>query len=165
MKNREIRFRGWHSVANKMFSPEEMAADQLTLLPTGTFINVNGTHTSLSTIYDRNKFIALQSTGHTDSHNKEIFESDILRETIEWGDTDINNYYIVTWISEWCMFAALIDGEYENYLSKGAEALDEAMFWTFTIEKGNDFTVCGNIYEHPDYIRKCREAEGINEQP
>lgn len=157
--NRQIRFRGWHTFTNKMFSPEEMASDQLTLLPTGSFINVNGTHTSLSTIYDRDKFIPLQSTGHTDSKNKEIFEGDILRETIEEEFGDVNNYFIVTWINEWSMFAALIHTEYDGYLKRGAESLDESMFWTFTIEKGNTFTVCGNLYEHPDYIIKCREAE------
>lgn len=163
MKNREIRFRGWHSVANKMFTPEEMASDQLTLLPTGSFINVHGSHTSLSTIYDRDKFIPLQSTGHVDSAHKEIFECDILRETIEMEHGDVNHYFIVTWISEWSMFAALMHEEYDKYLSNGAEALDESMFWTFTIEKGNGFTVCGNILEHTDYIRKALELENLGE--
>jgi hypothetical protein len=42
MQNRIIKFRGWHTSANRMFSAEEMAEDQLTLLTTGSFINVHG---------------------------------------------------------------------------------------------------------------------------
>jgi len=33
MKNLEIR--AWHTIQKKMYSAEEMAEDQLTLLPTG----------------------------------------------------------------------------------------------------------------------------------
>jgi hypothetical protein len=105
----------------------------------------------------------LQFVGHVDCKNVEIYEGDILRETIEMEEGDINHYFVVTWISEWAMFAALLHSEHDKYLAKGVDELDESMFWTFTIEKGNDFTVCGNIHEHPDYIRKCLESEDITE--
>lgn len=57
---REIKFRGWHTKQKKMYSAEEMASDQLTLLPTGEFINVSGSSTKLSTIYPKDMFIPLQ---------------------------------------------------------------------------------------------------------
>lgn len=75
---RQIKFRGWHSKQQKMFSAEEMANDQLTLLPTGNFINVNGDATSLSVIYPNDVFIPLQFTGLMDEDDVEIYEGDIV---------------------------------------------------------------------------------------
>lgn len=47
--NRPIKFRAWHSKHKKMFSPEEMGRDQLTIMLDGTgFINVHGGDTKLS---------------------------------------------------------------------------------------------------------------------
>lgn len=77
--NRNIRFRGWHTRLNKMFSAEEMAADQLCLLPTGQFINVNPIP-QLSVIYDPNEFIPLQLTGFIDKNGVAIYDGDIVED-------------------------------------------------------------------------------------
>lgn len=63
-----------------MFSPEEMAKDQLTLLPTGKFINVNSVNTSLSEIYEH--IIPLIYIGSRDHNGRRIFDGDILDQSM-----------------------------------------------------------------------------------
>jgi uncharacterized phage protein (TIGR01671 family) len=97
---REIKFRAWHTEQKKMYSAEEMAEDQLTLLPTGKFINVHG-NSKLSRIYDF--MIPLQFIGKHDKNGKEIYEGDVIRlgddtydlyrnpgdiSLVEWDDTE-----------------------------------------------------------------------------
>lgn len=152
---REIKFRGWHTGANKMFSAEEMAADQLTLLPTGNFINVHGGSTAMSTIYQRDKFIPLQFTGLKDKNGKEIYEGDIFRIEEEADGPDRIIYVVVTWVKEWAMFCTLlVEDEYKAYLSIGLKALDEPLFWLYTLEDTNSrkHFLCGNIYQNPELL-------------
>ena len=134
MPVREIKFRGWHTTQKKMYSAEQMANDQLTLLPTGEFINVNGRSTSLSVIYPKDKFIPLQFTGLHDKNSKEEYHKDIVKSNlcnsigvIEWDDK------VGSWYYQWQ------DGK-KTYPRENYDVLDEE--------------VIGNIYENPELLGK-----------
>lgn len=111
--SREIKFRAWHVKLKRMFSPEEMVVDQMTLLPDGRFINVSGASTKLSRIYSLDEMIPLQFTGLKDKNGKEIYEGDILllksgqKRVIIW-DTNMFNVPRISWIHE------VIGNTYEN---------------------------------------------------
>lgn len=88
----------------------------------------------------------LQCTGLKDQNGILIFEGDVFR--IE--EEDITIYIVITWVQEWCMFASLRIDEYDQYLKKGVVALEEPMFWTYTLEDTNSrkHFRYGNIFQN-----------------
>jgi hypothetical protein len=145
---RQIRFRAWDDHNKEMINP------YCELKENNHFWGEDMTNTHYIS-----PVAVMQYIGQVDTHKNPIYEGDILRITDESEMGDVNHYFIVTWINEWSIFAALAHYEYPTYLDNGAKKLDESMFWTFTIESDNTFTVCANIYEHPDYIKKCMITE------
>lgn len=92
-------------------------------------------------------------TGKKAHNGREIYEGDILFFEEERDNGDVRNYVVVVWIEEWAMFAHLLIPEYNAYLSKGAEAIDETMFWTYTMDiDSEDYHYAGNIFENPDLL-------------
>jgi uncharacterized phage protein (TIGR01671 family) len=98
------------------------------------------------------EFELIQFTGLKDKEGTEIYSGDIFR--IEEDDSIF--YVVITWINEWCMFASLLISEYHEYVSSGIEALDEPMFWTYTLEDTDSkkHYLCGNIYKNPELLNK-----------
>lgn len=68
--SRELKFRGWDTRQNVMYSADEMGQDQLTLSVDGRgFINVSGRSTKLSTFTTH--IIPMQYTGLKDENEAE----------------------------------------------------------------------------------------------
>jgi hypothetical protein len=102
-----------------------------------------------------------QYTGHNIGEQP-IYEGDIIRveEDADGIDPeDEMNWYVVTWVKEWCMFAMLhTKNEYFQYLKDGKAELDEFLFWTFPLSCSKDdpekYFLCGNIHENPELLQK-----------
>lgn len=94
-----------------------------------------------------------QFTGHKTIKDKELYESDIVFVEESEDDKDVRYYLVIVWIPEWSMFASLHLDEYHKFLKEGHRAIDEVMFWTYTLENSEtDFHYAGNIFENPELL-------------
>ncbi len=85
--HRAIRCKAWDTIRKKMFSAQEMGADELTLNPDGRgFVNVSSVSTKLSQYATH--LIPLQYVGKYDKNGSEICDGDIVRivRTMPVGD-------------------------------------------------------------------------------
>ena len=133
---RIIKFRAWHLIQKRMYSPEEMGQDQLTLMPDGRgFVNVHSVSTSKIDNYE--KMIPLQFTGILDKNGKEIYEGDI-----------------IAWTS----------GRYDNDPVLAPVGFEDGSFWMLDAINQSFGSVCndwlrgeyevlGNVYENPDLAK------------
>jgi len=135
-----IKVRGWHSQKKIMFSAEEMAADQLALMPDGSgFANISSAHTRLSIIYDPTIFIPLLYTVIRDKNGKEIYAGDILADDFILGVVAYNQ-------TPDCIYA----GSY-SIVDKDGFATD----WDgVEPEHWHEYEVIGNIYENPELLKE-----------
>lgn len=137
LAQRVIKFRAWHTGLNKMFSPEEMANDQLTLLPTGQFINVSGNRTSDSVIYSKDMMIPMQFTGKTFPDGVEIYEGDLIGMgkyvyVVKFEDAKFVLYHILNDYGKWGDLCRIFDVDFKDY----------------------SFTLIGNIFQNDLTVRK-----------
>jgi uncharacterized phage protein (TIGR01671 family) len=141
---REIKFRAWHTALKKMFSAEEMAEDQLTLLTIGKFINVSSESTKLSVIID--EMIPLQFTGLKDENGKEIYEGDVVKDSFD-------RIMQVKWWNYRLCWVAISETNFHH-----ADLFD----WC---EKDENYDrtdvarvqVIGNIHENPELLNKVNQ--------
>lgn len=131
--NRVIKFRGYHKVHKQMFSAEEMAKDQLTIMTIGSFINVSGHSIAESVIFDSEVFIPLQYTGINDKDGAEVFEGDII--SLPNRFTNAEEHWTVEYMNEGAMFI-----------------IKREKNWKDLIQMSAHIKVVGNIYETPELI-------------
>lgn len=96
----------------------------------------------------------MQYTGFKNKNGDDVYEGDFFR--IEENDEDNTVIrVVVVWVHEWAMFTTLrVEDEYQAYLTEGVDAIDETMFWTYTLEDIDSpkHYPCGNIFENPDFL-------------
>lgn len=129
-----IKYRAWDTVKKKMWSAEEMGADQFTLSPDGRgFINVSGQSTRMSTYLSY--LIPLQYIGLQDKNWTEIYAGDIVT-AIYSGDVPIPMR--VTWHrAGWLLEDGLV------YHTSD---------WWKPPKATQECEIIGNIYENPDLV-------------
>lgn len=158
MKNREIKFRAW----NGRFMVTPQYGDWISFdgVP---YTEASKRHNTPNIEIEKAKgYILMQYTGLKDKNGKEIYEGDVFR--IEENSTEVDEvdrifYVVIVWVQEWCMFCSLLaESEYVDYKNDGIKALDEPMFWTYTLEDTDSrkHFLCGNIYEHPHLVEKAK---------
>ena len=136
---REAKYRAWDTCRKKMWSPEQMGEDQLTLSPDGKgFINVSGSSTTLSRYLPH--LIPLQYTDRKDRNKMEIYEGDIVNS---WEGLDIEGPQ-----GHGQYWRKVVRDEDEPRLRFEPETGS-------TLCKNNEkhFKVIGNIYENPELLK------------
>ena len=112
----------------KMWSPEEMGEDELTINPDGRgFVNVHGGNTRLSQYLPH--LIPLQFTGFKDPDNVEIYGGDVLD-----GDYPDEVYF---------------DDDRGQWMLRNSVGPDDTLWETM---RDNNPKIIGNIHENPELM-------------
>lgn len=136
--NREIKFRAWDVESNEMTLPNDIL-EVLVSMKNEVYAMVKGRNETLGGI-NRNNTILMQYTGLKDKNGTEIYEGDIVSDSINGGLGEV-------FFDEGCF---LIDWEDE--------------FTTITLHQNiREFgvEVAGNIHENPELL----ECRGIKDEP
>ena len=92
----------------------------------------------------------MQFTGQYDRKGREIYEDDVLRETIEHDMGDENLYYVVKWFQPTCSFVAM---SYADTVTDWEDS-EEEYPTGLTPEDCKRLTVCDNEFQNPDWFTK-----------
>lgn len=124
---RAIKFRAWDEKRNKMFSAEELGADELQLHPNGRgFFNASSISPRMSEYYSH--LIPLEFIGRMDKNGKPIFEGDIVKYLENVEEEVIR----------------------EVYFEKGSFFIGP---YTASSFDDNEPEIIGNIYENGDLLK------------
>ena len=130
---RDIKYKGWNTEQNIMYSEKELGQDELTIDPDGRgFVNVCSSDKKFSEYYSH--ILPLQYTGQKDNNGVEIYENDIVQFTA-FGRTVIG-------VIEWD-----VDDGLPGFIIVDTDG--SGTIWSFLYD---DLTVIGNIYKNPELL-------------
>lgn len=137
--NRPIKFRAWDG--KHMVHPALTFDDGLTQFEVTELVKFDNIHLQW-----------MQFTGKQ-LDVVDLYEGDIIRVEEPNDEGDLRYYLVVVWIKEWAMFGLLniSNREYKQYIDGNIEAIDESMFWTYTMETPHG-KLCGNIHSTPELL-------------
>lgn len=137
LKNmREIKFRVWDKKYLKWFNPEEDSSDGAGLTLGGEIAFAGQSQFGQINPKDENRFVIQQFTGLLDKNGVEIYEGDILQDSL-FGDEPPGLYVVEFRVSEW---------------SSGFAFTSKKNKWNFGGPVDKYLTVIGNIFENPELI-------------
>jgi uncharacterized phage protein (TIGR01671 family) len=143
--NREIKFRAWDKVSEKMLSPQDLIDREIWISPDGEVFDVHETHDYYSGIkFVKNPdLILMQSTGLHDKNGKEIWAGDIV-------DQGFYPNFIVK-------FGPYDNGEYYDDRCSGVGFYLEGTGsheWITNMSQDDSYILVGNIFEHEHLLGK-----------
>lgn len=87
-----LKFKAWDEKRERMWSAEELGADQMTISPDGKgFVNVNPGAPDANDYYKH--LIPLQYIGYKDKNGKEIYKGDKIKHRTDLGE----RIYVIEW--------------------------------------------------------------------
>ena len=134
---REIKFRAWSKLLNKMLSHEDLnkALKNLTKIEyiAGIFLPLNSDNE------------IMQYTGLNDKNGNEIYEGDILKGTTKGNSDEILAITYVKWDR----------GQFDLFTEMTSDSWEDALF---NYMQFFDVEVMGNIYENPELLEEVMKS-------
>ena len=106
---------------------------------------------ALKVLFPEHFKVAKEDIGIKDAKGKNIYEGDMYFEEHPQEDGgDIRIFFVITWITEWAMFALLSMGELPAYENSGISVLDDSMRNTYVLSEGEfkNLHYKGNTFEN-----------------
>lgn len=130
---KEIKFRAWNKLANKMYSHKKLEEMLVNLTKNdfiaGIFLPLNSDNE------------IMQYTGLNDKNGNEIYEGDILKGTTKGNSDEILAITYVKWDR----------GQFDLFTEMTSDSWEDALF---NYMQFFDVEVMGNIYENPELLDK-----------
>lgn len=130
---KEIKFRAWNKLANKMYSHKKLEEMLVNLTKNdfiaGIFLPLNSDNE------------IMQYTGLNDKNGNEIYEGDILKGTTKGNSDEILAITYVKWDR----------GQFDLFTEMASDSWEDALF---NYMQFFDVEVMGNIYENPELLDK-----------